>query len=86
MAREAPVMSGCDGPTPPQKICMPPPVPVDSTTGARHAGHAGELLGDRLGVGKHGRRTDDADLVARLREGGRTGGRHRNGCGASVKS
>ena len=27
-------MSGMLGPTPPQKICMPPPVPVDSTTGA----------------------------------------------------
>ena len=34
IAREAPVMSGCSVPTPPQKICMPPPVPVDSTTGA----------------------------------------------------
>ena len=34
IAREAPVMSGCSGPTPPQKICMPPPVPVNSTTGA----------------------------------------------------
>ena len=34
IAREAPVMSGCPVPTPPQKICMPPPVPVDSTTGA----------------------------------------------------
>jgi hypothetical protein len=35
MAREAPVISACDGPMPPQKIYMPPPVPVDSTTGAR---------------------------------------------------
>jgi hypothetical protein len=34
MARDAPVRSGCSGPTPSQKICMPPPVPVDSTTGA----------------------------------------------------
>ena len=34
IAREAPVMSGKSGPTPPQKTCIPPPVPVDSTTGA----------------------------------------------------
>jgi len=34
MAREAPVRSGWPSPTPPQKIFMPPPVPVDSTTGA----------------------------------------------------
>ena len=33
MAREAPVMSGLASPTPWQKIFMPPPVPVDSTTG-----------------------------------------------------
>ena len=33
MAREAPVMSGVCSPTPSQKICMPPPVPVDSTMG-----------------------------------------------------
>ena len=26
-------MSGCPAPMPPQKICMPPPVPVDSTIG-----------------------------------------------------
>ena len=34
MAREAPVMSAKPVPMPWQKICMPPPVPVDSTTGA----------------------------------------------------
>ena len=34
MAREAPVMSAKSVPMPSQKICMPPPVPVDSTTGA----------------------------------------------------
>src|SRR3546814_14921563 len=34
MALEAPVMSGWSAPTPGQKIFMPPPVPVDSTTGA----------------------------------------------------
>src|SRR3546814_2529462 len=34
MAREAPVMSACPVPMPWQKIFMPPPVPVDSTTGA----------------------------------------------------
>src|SRR3546814_10975473 len=33
IAREAPVMSGCCSPTPPQNSCMPPPVPVDSTNG-----------------------------------------------------
>jgi hypothetical protein len=57
------------GPTPWQKIFMPPPVPVDSTTGAREAGAVGELLGDRLGVGEHRRRTDDANLVACLGDG-----------------
>ena len=64
-------MSGWSGPTPPQKICMPPPVPVDSTTGAALPVIAGELLGHRLGVGEHGGRADDADLVARLGKGGR---------------
>jgi hypothetical protein len=34
MAREAPVRSGNFSPMPWQKIFMPPPVPVDSTTGA----------------------------------------------------
>ncbi len=34
MAREAPVMSAKSVPMPSQKICMPPPVPVNSTTGA----------------------------------------------------
>ena len=33
MAREAPVISGCASPTPPQNIFIPPPVPVDSTIG-----------------------------------------------------
>ena len=33
MRREAFVMSGVSTPTPSQKIFMPPPVPVDSTTG-----------------------------------------------------
>ena len=35
IAREAPVMSGVFGPTPPQKICMPPPVPVELDDRAR---------------------------------------------------
>ena len=33
MRREALVTSGCDSPTPAQNSFMPPPVPVDSTTG-----------------------------------------------------
>ena len=33
IARDAPVMSANSVPMPSQKICMPPPVPVDSTTG-----------------------------------------------------
>ena len=34
IARDAPVMSAVCGPTPSQKMRMPPPVPVDSTIGA----------------------------------------------------
>ena len=63
-------MSGWSAPTPAQKIFMPPPVPVDSTTGAGLAGRWPKLLGDGLGVGEHRRRADDADLVARQRWAG----------------
>ena len=65
MAREAPVMSAKSVPMPSQKICMPPPVPVEFDDRSDGAGVRGEALGDGLRVGKDGRRADDLDLVLR---------------------
>ena len=65
MRREALVMSGVLSPTPSQKSLMPPPVPVDSTTGAREAAFLGEALGDRSGEGEHGGGADDLNLLLR---------------------
>ena len=79
IAREAPVMSGKSAPIPSQKIFMPPPVPVDSTTGEAKPLRARELLGDGLGVREDRRGTDDLDLVARMR--GACGERDGNGNG-----
>ena len=39
---------------------MPPPVPVDSTTGVLKLAGLAELLGDRGGEGEDGRGADDA--------------------------
>jgi hypothetical protein len=41
MAREAPVMSGWSGPTPPQNTCMPPRGAGRLDHRRRHSGHAG---------------------------------------------
>ena len=56
MAREALAMSGMSTPTPAQNSLMPPPVPVDSTTGVLKLAGLAELLGDRGGERKYGAR------------------------------
>ena len=57
---------GMLSPTPAQNSFMPPPVPVDSTTGVFMPAGLAELLGNGGGERIDGRRADDADLVARL--------------------
>ena len=57
-------MSGVFSPTPSQKSLMPPPVPVDSTTGAAKPPFWREVLGDSGREGEHGGGADDTDLVA----------------------
>ena len=70
MRREALVTSGWPAPTPAQNSFMPPPVPVDSTTGVLPRAGLAELLGHRRGERIDGRGTDDPDLVARRRRVG----------------
>ena len=65
MAREALVKSGVFSPTPAQNSFMPPPVPVDSTTGVLNLPPWPSFSATAVVNGKHGRRTDDLDLVAR---------------------
>ena len=70
---------GVSSPTPAQNSLKPPPVPVLSTIGVLNCPASAELLGDGGRERIHGRRADDADLVAGLRFGGerqkRGGGR-----------
>ena len=66
-------MSIVSSPTPLQNSLMPAPLPPDFDDRRLEVGEGlAELLGDDLGVGQHGRRTGDLDLVAR---GGEPGGR-----------
>ena len=67
MRRDALVASGCVTPTPAQNSFMPPPVPVEFDDRGLDAGGLAELLGDGGGERIDGGRSDDADLVARLR-------------------
>ena len=76
-------MSGVLSPTPSQKSLMPPPVPVDSTTGAGKPAFCAEALGNRGGEGKDGGGADDLDLLL-LGDGsagkaGRCDGKRRGG-------
>ena len=64
MARDAPVMSAKSGPMPPQNALKPPPVPVDSTTGAGLPVLLANSSAAAWLIGEHGRRADDLDLVA----------------------
>ena len=77
MAREALVKSGVFSPTPPQNSFMPPPVPVELDDRGLELAALAELLGNGGGERKHGRRTDDLDLVARRGIADRRGERER---------
>ena len=67
---------------------MPPPVPVDSTTGVFMPDGLAELLGDRGGERINGGRSDDADLVARFGGAGNkhAGRRERERAGEGLES
>ena len=70
---------GVFSPTPSQNSLMPPPVPVELDDRGLNLPALAELLGDGGGERKHGRRTDDLDLVAGGGVAGRGGKREGRG-------
>src|SRR3546814_18690828 len=63
IAREAPVMSGCCSPTQPQNSCMPPPVPVDSTTGAGNSPARPKFSATAVDIGSESCRVRECKYV-----------------------
>ncbi len=63
--RDAPVISGRSMPTPEQKSCMPPPVPVDSTTGVGKSVRAPKLSATAV---ENGKTVDEPTMRTTLRE------------------
>jgi hypothetical protein len=76
IAREALAMSMVFAPTPSQNRFRPAEEPPDSTTGVGKVGILAERFGDDRGIGQHGRRAGDLDVVAR---GGGSGRQRRKG-------
>ena len=70
ISREELAMSMVERPTPAQNCCRPAEEPPEATTGVGKIEVLAEGFGDDRGVGQHGGRARDLDLVPRLGHGG----------------